>query len=66
MAAEIAGSAPLAICSIRCTMRGDLAEQIRVAIAHEAAEQGILFGSADFREGVAAAAERREPSFSGN
>jgi 2-(1,2-epoxy-1,2-dihydrophenyl)acetyl-CoA isomerase len=66
LAAEIAGSAPLAICSIRRTMRGDLAEQIRVAIAHEAAEHGILFGSADFREGVAAATERREPSFSGN
>ena len=46
-------------------MRGDLAEQIRVA-THEAAEQGILFGSADFREGVAATTERREPSFSGN
>ena len=66
MAAEIAGSAPLAIRSIRCTMRGDLAERIRVATAHEAAEQAILFGTADFTEGVAAATERREPSFSGN
>ena len=47
-------------------MRGDVAEQIGVATAHEAAEQGILFSSADFREGVAAAIERREPCFSGN
>ena len=66
LAAEIARSAPLAIRSIRRTMRGELADQVRLATAHEAAEQGIRFGSADFREGVAAATERREPSFSGN
>ncbi|HUE28836.1 MAG TPA: enoyl-CoA hydratase/isomerase family protein [Solirubrobacteraceae bacterium] len=66
LAAEIAGSAPLAIRSIRRTMRGDLPERIRLATAHEAAEQAILFGTSDFAEGVAAAGERRDPGFTGN
>jgi 2-(1,2-epoxy-1,2-dihydrophenyl)acetyl-CoA isomerase len=66
VAAEIAASAPLAIRSIRRTMRGDLAERVRVATAHEGAEQAILFGTSDFSEGVAASGERRDPSFTGN
>jgi 2-(1,2-epoxy-1,2-dihydrophenyl)acetyl-CoA isomerase len=65
LAAEIAASAPLAVRSIRQTMRGDLPERIRAATAHELEEQGKLFGTADFAEGVAATAERREPRFSG-
>ena len=64
-AAEIAASAPLAVRSIRATMRGDLAERIRAATAHEAVEQAKLFGTQDFGEGVAAAAERRAPKFTG-
>lgn len=65
-AAEIAASAPLAVRSIRATMRGDLAERIRAATAHEAAEQAKLFDTEDFRKGVAAAAERRMPHFTGS
>jgi len=65
LAAEIAGSAPLATASIRATMRGDLADQIRAATDREAAEQGRLIGTADFREGVRAMAERRPPRFEG-
>jgi 2-(1,2-epoxy-1,2-dihydrophenyl)acetyl-CoA isomerase len=65
LANEIAVSSPQAIRSIRATMRGDLADRVRVATAHEAAEQAKLFDTADFAEGVAAAAERREPGFSG-
>ena len=65
LAAEIAGVAPLALRSIRRTMRGSLAERIRVATAHEAAEQTILFATEDFAEGIAAAGERREPNFRG-
>ena len=38
-AAEIAASAPAAVRSIRATLRGDLAERIRVATAHERLEQ---------------------------
>ena len=64
-AAEIAASAPLAIRSIRQTMRGGLAERVREATAHELEEQGKLFGTTDFAEGVAASAERRAPDFRG-
>jgi 2-(1,2-epoxy-1,2-dihydrophenyl)acetyl-CoA isomerase len=64
-ALEIAASAPLAVRAIRSTMRGDLADRVRIATAHEAAEQFKLFGSEDFREGVAATAERRAPDFRG-
>jgi 2-(1,2-epoxy-1,2-dihydrophenyl)acetyl-CoA isomerase len=65
LAAEIATSAPLAIRAIRRTMRGDLPERVRAATARELEEQGKLFGTADFAEGVAATAERREPQFRG-
>jgi 2-(1,2-epoxy-1,2-dihydrophenyl)acetyl-CoA isomerase len=64
-AAEIAASAPLAVRSIRNTMRGDLAQRVRLATAHEAGEQAKLFATHDFPEGVAAASERREPRFRG-
>jgi 2-(1,2-epoxy-1,2-dihydrophenyl)acetyl-CoA isomerase len=63
LAAEIAESAPLAVRSIRATMRGGLAGQIRAATDREAAEQDRLRGTADFREGVRAMAERRPPRF---
>ncbi len=65
-AAEIACSAPLAVRSIRRTMRGDLGQRVRAATAHELAEQARLFPTSDFREGVAAAAERRAPRFTGS
>jgi enoyl-CoA hydratase/carnithine racemase len=64
-AAEIAVAAPLALRSIRRTMRGELADRVREATAHEAAEQAKLFPTEDFAEGVAAAGERREPRFHG-
>jgi 2-(1,2-epoxy-1,2-dihydrophenyl)acetyl-CoA isomerase len=65
LAAEIAVSAPLATASIRATMRGDRAGPVRAATDREAAEQGRLLGTADFREGVRAMAERRPPRFEG-
>ena len=64
-ATEIAASAPLALLSIRETMRGDLADQVRAATARENQEQQRLRETADFHEGVAAIAERRPPNFTG-
>ena len=65
MATEIAAAGPLALRSIRATMRGPLVEQVRAAMAHERAEQTRLQATEDFREGVAATAERRPPRFTG-
>ncbi len=65
LAAEIAASAPLAVGSIRDTMRGDLARQVRAATDHEKAQQNWLQTTDDWTEGVAAMAERRAPDFKG-
>ena len=64
-AAEIASAAPLAVASIRETLRGDLADQVRAATVREAGEQAKLLSTADFAEGVRATAERRPPRFEG-
>ena len=58
-------SAPLAVRSIRATLRGDLADQVEAATFHEHAEQDRLQHTADFAEGTRAMAERRTPEFRG-
>lgn len=65
LAAEIAGSAPLAVRSIRETLRGDLADKIQAATDHEAVVQAELQTTNDFKEGTRAMAERRPPDFKG-
>lgn len=65
MAAEIAESAPLALLSIRQTLRGDLADKVRAATAIESQRQGELRETEDFAEGRAASLERRPPKFVG-
>lgn len=65
LAAQIAASAPLAVRSIRDTMRGQLARQARAAMARERAEQERLMQTADWTEGVAAVSQRRPASFTG-
>jgi enoyl-CoA hydratase/carnithine racemase len=64
-AAEIAGSAPLAVESIRATLRADLADRIAAATDHELAEQERLRRTEDFAEGTRAMGERRTPRFTG-
>jgi enoyl-CoA hydratase/carnithine racemase len=65
LAREIATSAPLAVQATRATLRAGLVEQIRSAVAHESMQQNAHFQTADFKEGVAAMAARREPQFKG-
>jgi enoyl-CoA hydratase/carnithine racemase len=64
-AAEIAASGPLAVASIRDTLRGGLADAVRAVVAREDAEQARLRTTADFAEGIAASASRRPPRFEG-
>ena len=66
LAAEIAGSAPLAVRAIRETLRGDLADVIKAATDHEGAIQAKLRETDDFTEGTKAMAERRTPNFTGS
>jgi len=65
LALEIAGSAPLAIASIRETLRGGLSAEIRAATDREKAEQDRLRKTEDFAEGTRAMSERRKPDFAG-
>ena len=65
LAREIALSAPLAVQSIRKTLRGTIAEDVAAATEHEGREQAWLRETSDFREGTMAMAERREPRFTG-
>lgn len=66
MATGIAASAPLAVRSIRQTMRGDLADRARSAMVRERAEQERLIRTDDWREGVTAVNERRPAVFTGH
>ena len=64
-AAAIAGAAPLAVMSVRETLRGHFAQEVRAATDRELAEQNWLLKTNDAREGVAAVAERRAGRFTG-
>jgi 2-(1,2-epoxy-1,2-dihydrophenyl)acetyl-CoA isomerase len=64
-AEELAASGPLAVRSIRATLRRGLVEEARLAMEHEYAEQTRLRDTADFAEGVRAAAALRDPDFRG-
>lgn len=66
MAAELAAAAPLSVRAIRATMRQGLADRVRAATERESAEQHRLRTTDDFREGVVASSERRDPVFKGS
>lgn len=63
LAGEIAISAPIAVESTRASLRAGLVEAVRAAVEREAGEQRQHFQTQDFREGVAAMAQRRDPVF---
>lgn len=66
LATQIAASAPIAVQSTRATLRRELLEHFRQAVAHESSEQDVQRRTADHKEGVAAASARREPHFTGS
>jgi enoyl-CoA hydratase/carnithine racemase len=63
LASKIAGSAPLAVISIRETLRRGLADTIAATTERELTEQDWLRSTEDFEEGVKATNERRTPDF---
>ena len=65
LAAELAGSAPLAVRSIRATLRREVVDGFAAIVDHERSEQLRLMETADFREGIAASTARRPPEFRG-
>jgi len=65
LATSIAANAPIAVRSIRETMRSDLAAKVERAMERERSEQDLHRRTADFAEGILADGERRRPEFVG-
>jgi enoyl-CoA hydratase/carnithine racemase len=65
LAREIAESAPLAVTSVRATLRRGLADEIEARTEHELREQQWLRETEDAQEGIRAVAERRAGHFQG-
>lgn len=65
LAAQIAANAPLAVMSVRATMRNGLADRIAARAQHELSEQQRLRSTQDAQEGIRAVAERRPGNFTG-
>ena len=65
LAGEISESAPLAVQAIRKTQRQALLAELPSAVQRELTEQARLKETSDFKEGIGATLERRQPRFSG-
>jgi enoyl-CoA hydratase/carnithine racemase len=65
LAAEIASNAPLAVQASKRMMRAALSEEFDDHVHHVFLQLLPLFRSRDFREGMAAYLEKREPEFQG-
>lgn len=66
LAEEISEAGPLAVQSIRSTVRAGLADQVEKIVSLELSEQMRLQTTKDFKEGISASLERRKPKFSGS
>ncbi|MFC5947558.1 enoyl-CoA hydratase/isomerase family protein [Pseudonocardia lutea] len=64
-AAQLAARAPLAVQSVRATLRHDLVRDVERAMAWEAAEQRRLWATEDAAIGMKAAQQRETPEFVG-
>ena len=62
-AETIASSAPMAVESIRSTLRGNLAEEVEKIVDWELSEQVRLQKTEDFKAGIAASLTREVPRF---
>lgn len=65
LATQLAASAPLSVAAIRTTMQRELLAELAAALDAEATAQAALLPTADFREGLDAARNRRTPVFTG-
>jgi enoyl-CoA hydratase/carnithine racemase len=65
LAREIAANAPLAVQSVRATVREGLVARVKAATAHEYREQHWLRRTQDHKEGLRAVTERRPGRFVG-
>ena len=65
LARELAAGAPLAVRSMRRTLRAGLAEQAEAALAHELDEQTELWKTEDAAAGIRASLTRTAPEFVG-
>ena len=65
LAEDIAKSAPLAVVSVRATLRTGLADEIARATERELREQQWLRETDDAQEGIRSVAERRDGVFTG-
>ncbi len=63
LAAQIASAGPLAVAQTKATLAAAVERELESALEREAAAQAVDFGTADFREALQAAAERRAPHF---
>jgi enoyl-CoA hydratase/carnithine racemase len=63
LAGQIAANAPIAVRSIRETLRGSLADDVKAVLDRELTEQTAHWATEDCAEGIKANLERREAAF---